>query len=120
MDSSDEDYETMMIMYESKRYTWALFIGHLVIEKLLKAHYVKVWGAHPKPIHNLLRLAELTDLDIADDRQENLAMITAFNLNARYDSFERSFYNQCTPEFTAHWVEKINEIRIWIKEQINS
>ena len=30
--SSDKDFETMRIMYESKRNTWSLFIGHLVIE----------------------------------------------------------------------------------------
>ncbi|MCF8307867.1 MAG: HEPN domain-containing protein [Bacteroidales bacterium] len=37
IESSDDDYETMIDMYNSKRYSWALFIGHLMIEKLLKA-----------------------------------------------------------------------------------
>jgi len=35
-----------------------------MIEKLLKAYYVKKHGQHPPYIHNLLRLAVLNDFDI--------------------------------------------------------
>ena len=42
VESADDDLETMEAMYDSKRYTWALFVGHLMMEKLLKAYYVKV------------------------------------------------------------------------------
>ena len=38
-DSSDRDYESMIKNYEVKQFTWALFIGHLTLEKLLKAIY---------------------------------------------------------------------------------
>lgn len=31
-------------MHKSKRYNWALFAGHLMIEKLLKAYYTKLHG----------------------------------------------------------------------------
>ena len=41
LNSADRDYETMKIMYENKRNTWSLFLGHLVIEKLLKGLYAK-------------------------------------------------------------------------------
>lgn len=34
---ADSDYDTMMDLYKSKRDNWTLFLGHLVIEKLLKA-----------------------------------------------------------------------------------
>lgn len=39
---SDDDYNTMIAMYETHRYSWSLFLGHLMIEKLLKAYFVKV------------------------------------------------------------------------------
>jgi HEPN domain-containing protein len=38
VESANEDYETMLAMYDSKRLSWTLFVGHLVIEKLLKAY----------------------------------------------------------------------------------
>ena len=46
-ESSVQNYVTMCNLYTSKDYNWALFIGHLVIEKLLKAIYVKRNSKHP-------------------------------------------------------------------------
>jgi HEPN domain-containing protein len=107
IDGSDDDFETMMSMFESKRYSWSLFIGHLMIEKLLKAYYVKIKSEYPPFIHNLLRLAEKSGLDLNDNKKELLVTITAFNINARYDDYKMSFKNQCTPEFTSEWIDKL-------------
>ena len=40
-ESSDNDYETMKVLYNNNKNTWCLFIGHLVIEKILKGLYAK-------------------------------------------------------------------------------
>jgi HEPN domain-containing protein len=37
IDASELDYRAMNNLYASKDNVWALFLGHLVIEKLLKA-----------------------------------------------------------------------------------
>jgi len=68
IESSDEDYETMIIMFRNKRYNWSLFIGHLMIEKLLKALYVKTNNDYPPYIHNLVSLAEKCGLELTDDQ----------------------------------------------------
>jgi len=34
VESSNEDYKTMLDLFHTKNYTWALFVGHLVIEKI--------------------------------------------------------------------------------------
>jgi len=115
---SDDDYETMIAMFDSKRYSWSLFIGHLMIEKLLKAYYVKVKSDYPPFIHNLLRLAEKTELSLTDEIKMQLVTITAFNINARYDDYKMSFRKQCTTEFTEEWIEKLKELRPWIKTLI--
>ncbi|NQU88424.1 MAG: HEPN domain-containing protein, partial [Mariniphaga sp.] len=41
IESSDRDFLTMTNLLKSKDYSWSLFLGHLVIEKLLKALVVK-------------------------------------------------------------------------------
>ena len=119
IEGSDDDFETMMAMLHSKRYSWTLFIGHLMIEKLLKAYYVKIKSDYPPFIHNLLRLAEKAELDLPDDKKYLLLTITAFNINARYDDYKMSFKKKCTPEFTSQWVEKLKELRLWIKTLIS-
>ncbi len=118
IDCSDDDFETMMVMFYSKRFSWSLFIGHLMIEKLLKAYYLKVKSDYPPYIHNLLRLAEKAGLELTAEHKEQLVTITAFNINARYDDYKMSFNKQCTPEFTAEWINKLKELRSWIKTLI--
>jgi HEPN domain-containing protein len=86
-----------------------------MIEKLLKAYFVKVKSDYPPFIHNLLRLAEKADLELTEDKKEQLVTITAFNINARYDDYKMSFKKICTPEYTSEWVDKLKEIRLWIK-----
>lgn len=112
---SDDDYETMIAMFDSKRFSWPLFIGHLMIEKLLKAYYVKVKSDYPPFIHNLLRLAEKAEMSLTDDIKKQLVTITAFNINARYDDYKMSFKKKCTTEFTEEWIDKLKELRTWMK-----
>jgi len=118
VDTSDEDFKTMLDLFESKSYSWALFLGHISIEKLLKALYVDKYQKHAPYIHNLYRLAELCELELTDDQSDCLDKITSFNLNARYDDYKREFYSLCTKDFTKDWMEKIKKIRIWIKEML--
>ena len=117
--SSDEDFTTMEIMYASKRYTWTLFLGHLSIEKLLKAYYVKKNNEHAPYTHSLLRLAEKCKLNLDKELKEELITITAFNISARYDDYKMAFYKKCTKEYSSNWIEKIKVINQWIKEQLS-
>jgi len=111
IDTSEEDYQTMLSLYASKSYGWSLFLGHISVEKLLKAVYVNKCRKHAPFLHNLYRLAELSDIEITDEQSDWLDKVTSFNLNARYDDYKREFYSLCTPEFTSEWIEKIKILR---------
>lgn len=117
---SDDDFETMIAMYNAKKYNWALFIGHLMIEKLLKALFVKINNDYPPFIHNLHRLAEKCDIELNEEQRVFLVTVTAFNINARYDDYKMSFQKKCTPEYTEVWIEKLKTNRQWIKILIES
>jgi HEPN domain-containing protein len=114
--SSDYDFDTMMDLYKVKRFHWALFMGHLSLEKLLKAYYVLKNQENPPLIHNLLRLTEMTDLILDEEKKKILAVITTFNISTRYDDYKMSFYRKCTKEFTELWIENIRTIRLWIQQ----
>ncbi len=51
---SDIDISVMASLFETKNYHYALYIGHLAIEKILKAHYVNANNANPPKSHDLL------------------------------------------------------------------
>jgi len=116
--SSDDDFLTMEAMLDSKRYSWSLFVGHLMIEKLLKALYVKTNNEFPPLIHNLLRLSEKCNIDLTEEQKLFFISVTAFNINARYDDYKMSFQKICTPDFTNKWVNSLKLQRLWIKELI--
>jgi len=99
-ESSERDHQTMWNLVRSGDRSWALFMGHLVLEKLLKAHYVKYNLRHAIFTHDLLRLASKTDLDLSEETQEWLDVISTFNINARYDSYKQDFYKLCSLEYT--------------------
>lgn len=116
IETSEDDFNTMLTLYNSKSYCWSLFLGHISIEKLLKALYVKRFKKHAPFTHNLYRLGELIGLNMSDEYSDWLDEITSFNLNARYDDYKKEFYKLCTPDYTKNWIDKIKTIRTWIKE----
>jgi len=118
IETSEDDYQTMLTLFNSKNYSWALFLGHISTEKLLKALYVKRFEKHAPFTHNLYRLAEQLDIKLSEEYADWLDEITSFNLNARYDDYKREFYSICTPEYTKSWIEKIKILRTWIKEML--
>lgn len=119
IESSDNDYKTMIDLFETKNYHWALFIGHLVLEKLFKAKYIQEKNDFPPLIHDLRRIAVQIEIEIDELTKLNLDTITRFNINARYDDYKQSFYKICTEEFTKEWIEKIKGTRIWIKKLLS-
>ncbi|GAB2484591.1 HEPN domain-containing protein [Algoriphagus taiwanensis] len=112
--SSDQDFRTMQNLFTSKDFSWALFIGHLVLEKLLKAHFVKDNKKHALFTHDLLRLADRCNFQIDETHKDWLDQVSTFNLNARYDSYKREFYKLCTEEFSFLWKERIEILRLWL------
>jgi HEPN domain-containing protein len=116
LSSSDRDYQVMIDLFNKGHYTWSLFIGHLVIEKLLKAVYSQQYMTSPPLIHDLLRLAEKIDLELDEEQKDILDTVTTFNIQARYDDYKLEFYSKCTKDFTQTWIHSIKEFRSWLKK----
>lgn len=114
LDTSENDYRTMNNLFRSGDYSWSLFIGHLAIEKLLKALYVLKVDTNPPKTHDLIRIAEKIGVEITDELEDKLDIITTFNLNARYPDYKLNFYKKCDSKFTASNISIIEEVRRWL------
>ena len=53
LDGAEYDMDVARALYEKAKYPYALFMGHLAIEKLLKALVVKNTKGHMHHIHIL-------------------------------------------------------------------
>ncbi len=117
--SADEDYDTMLYMKAGKKNTWCLFMGHLVIEKLLKGLYAKNNPDDPiaPKIHNLILLSQKANLEVPTEIREKIQTINTFNISARYDDYKRTFDEKCTDDYTYEQVKNVEEVRKWLKEQ---
>lgn len=118
LDSANADFKAMNSLFKNGHYVWALFLGHLVIEKLLKAIYVKNVGVDAPYIHNLVRIAEDTKLGLTEKQKDFLAEVTTFNIKARYPDYKGRFYRKASKEFTVHYIKGIKEFRKWLLKKI--
>jgi len=100
VDSSAHDYRVAENLLASRDYVWALFLGHLVIEKLLKAYYVKMVSGEVPRTHNLPRLAERCGLETTEAQVEFLDVLTEFNIRSRYPDYKNRFYKTANKAFT--------------------
>ena len=118
-DSSDSDFDTMKVLFENHKNTWCLFIGHLVIEKLLKGLYAKNNPENPisPKIHNLILLSQKANLEVPNEIKEKIQVINTFNISARYDDYKKTFEEKCTNEYTTLQFKNIEEVQKWLKEQ---
>lgn len=108
----------MKNLYGSKDFHWALFLGHLVIERFLKARIVDITANHPFFSHDLRKLAKIADLELTDMQREQMDTITTFNLNARYDDYKQLFYQKCTLNYTKYWINNIEKLSQWISQKL--
>jgi len=116
IDASELDFRAMNNLYASKDFVWSLFLGHLVIEKLLKAFAAKNDLTVIPKIHDLNKLSKTAGLELNESLKDSFDIITSFNIEARYPDFKHLFYKKCTNKFTSSNIERIKEIRIWLLE----
>lgn len=113
-ESAQRDLESAEIIFSSGRYDWCLFVGHLALEKILKALFVERNDNNiPPKIHNLVRLAELSKIELNDDQKFLLDKINDFNIHTRYPDYNLELYKRCNAEFTSANLSKIKEYYSW-------
>jgi len=94
------DLDTGKSLIKTKRYPYALFFGHLALEKILKAHVVKSSKTHAPYTHSLPLLAQRSGLRIPNDYLGSLSEFMEFHIESRYPDATKAFYKKCTESYT--------------------
>jgi len=97
-------------MLKTKKYPYALFMGHLSLEKLLKASVVKQTKAHAPFSHSLPYLAEKSGVKIPEKILVKLREFMEFHFEARYPGANKAFYKKCTKAYTSKRLKEIKEV----------
>ena len=96
INSARHDLDVAETLFNNAKYDWCLFIAHLVLEKIFKAFYVKNTGTAPPRIHDLVRLADMAEIELDEDTMEFLDGVNTFNISTRYPDEKMKFYKICT------------------------
>lgn len=118
LESADYDLETGRSLIESGRYPYALFFGHLAIEKTLKAIVVKSTKTHAPFTHSLILLARHANMDIPEDILDKLAEYMEFHIESRYPDEKKNFYNKCTEKFARLKFSEMEETYRWLIQKL--
>lgn len=114
LESAAYDLETGKILLRSQRFPYALFFGHLAMEKLLKALVVRQTGDHAPFSHSLVVLAGKTALPIPETIIDQLAEYMEFHTEARYPDARMEFYQKCTKEFAQKKFKEMKKVYVWL------
>jgi len=77
--TAQRDIQSMEHLFQTGEYHWSLFVGHLAIEKLLKALWVKNNESNTPPkTHNLLVIVDRSGIRLTDEERELLAEMKEF------------------------------------------
>lgn len=106
--TSGEDLISMESVFKAGRYDWSLYIGHLALEKILKALWVKNnSNDNPPKTHNLKKIADEAKYPVSEVEAILFLEINDFNLEARYPDYKFDFHKKCTKEFAENYITKI-------------
>jgi HEPN domain-containing protein len=119
LDSAEHDLETAESLFTSGKYDWCLFLAHLVLEKALKAVYVRENDNRlPPKTHNLVKLAQETNLELTEEQNLFFDEVSDFNIEVRYPAYRQELYKVCTKELAEDYFTRIKELYRWIRSQV--
>ena len=113
--SAKEDWDVANRLIKAKKIRHGLFFVHLAIEKILKAHVCKKTLDLAPRIHNLIRLAELSSLELNSGQLDLLAELNAFNIEGRYPE---SLLPPPTLAEAKDYLKRGKEIYQWLMNQL--
>ena len=110
----------MQVLFESGRFLYALFFAHLVIEMLLKAHWIKDHSEDSPPrTHNLEFLQGEISVSLPDEFLPELRIISSWNIEGRYPDFLRKISKNTTKKYAEEKLVQVDLLRKWLLENIH-
>jgi HEPN domain-containing protein len=109
-ESATQDRDFATHLYEVKKYHYCLFFCHLALEKIIKALFIKNKDTYPLYSHNLVKLCVKGDIKISEEQEEQMAEITTFNIEARYDIYKEALYKKATKKYALKYLNYTKEL----------
>ncbi len=112
---AERDWVSVETLLKGKQYMHALFFAHLVIEKILKAYWIKDnENQNPPRSHDLEFIYSQTDLDLTPEYLDLIRVMNSWNLEGRYQDYKDKFYKTSTFDYTSSKLEQVEKFKAWL------
>ena len=116
---TDYDIETARHMLATERYLYVIFLCHLALEKILKAHVAEVIQDAPIKTHDLIYLVKKCELEIPEKYLDFIGKINTASIPTRYpDDLQRSL-KEYPKSVAKDYLNQTTEIVEWLKHHPN-
>ena len=115
---ADYDIKTAEIMFDNKRYFYAVFMCHLSIEKALKGLYTQKLNKTPPKTHNLIFLVEKIKLELSEDLYDFIFTLNGVSVPTRYPDELQKLQKDYNTVKTRVLLEKSKEALKWLKARL--
>jgi HEPN domain-containing protein len=102
-------------LIKDKRITLGLFAVHLALEKMLKAQVIKETGAVAPKIHDLVRLAQIGKLNLAQEKIDFLSRMNFYVIQGRYLGINFPLPSQ---KIANEYLQTAKELIEWLAKQL--
>lgn len=102
-----------------KRFLHALFFFHLVLGKLLKAHWLKAnTSDFPPRSHDLEFFYGNSEIELSSEDVDELRALNSWNLEGRYPDYLSKISKQADEKYTLAKYENVKRIRKCLLENL--
>lgn len=120
-ETSNYDLRTAEAMYKAGRYLYVVFMCHLAIEKMLKAILAQKYPEDvPPKIHNLINLAQKTEVALPDHLKDFFQRIDNVSVITRYPEDLRTLSKEFNQETAERILTETKRMIKWLKQQLKS
>ncbi|MDN3512776.1 MAG: HEPN domain-containing protein [Candidatus Brocadia sp.] len=114
---ADYDMKTAEIMFDNKRYFYAVFMCHLSIEKALKGLYQERLKEIPPKVHNLVYLLNKIGIKPSEPIGKFLVKLNEASIVTRYPEELDKLQKDFTQPVAKDILLRSKEASEWIKKQ---
>jgi HEPN domain-containing protein len=116
---AEYDYETAVHLLKTGRYLYVVFLCHLALEKVLKAHVTEVTQTIPIKTHDLIYLVKKSGMEIPLAYLEFIGKINTASIPTRYPEDLQLAVRDYPKSIAKEYLCQTQEIIQWLKQHPN-
>lgn len=111
-DLAKDDFESMNVVWNARRYRLAVFCAQQSVEKIIKAYIIEFRDSAPPRIHDIDKLLKVAKLDTSEIHIDDVSELSKAYTRVRYEDMDITYYS--TKKRVEPLIKLANSIYLWI------